>query len=690
LHFLKNSFFQESDRHILWAPVFFGCGIYLYFTWSYEPPLSILYLIGGSSIFFGIGCVVFKNWRFLWGALFLITLGWGVAHSKAYRLDTVLIHKNYFVPNLEAEVAEVEEASYGKRVVLNVFKTPMLPSEVRKVKVTLRGHKDLVIKPGDIITAPVKLVPINDSIVPGGFDFQKKAFFQGISASGYIMGEPKVQPTKASSIDLYIASVRHHITTCIRKSLPGEIGGIAAALITGDRAGISQKTQDHFADAGIAHVLAISGLHLSLVGGLLFFVIRSLLSLWPRVALSYDIKKGAAVIAFIGVFLYLNISGASTPTRRAFLMSALMMLAVLLDRAPLSMRLVSAAAVGVLFITPEALMTPSFQLSFAAVVALIAAYENMSFERAPEHLKGGKLRGYIGGVLMTTLVASLATVPFTIYHFHKFTLQSLTANLLVIPLVGFWIMPAGVLSVLLMPIGFQDWPLQAMGMGIALMEKIAGEVSQWPGASILVTQVPGWGFGSMVMGGLWLCLWKQKWRWGGAGLFMIGTLSFLYLRPPNMIVSSNAKMVGACFEDKLFVSGNRLHTFTTDGWARWLGVSKENIRKWNSPEGQGHISCKENMCSFTIKGHTILFLKDLPFLPDLSKLKADILISARPLENKKSLGVDIVIDFFDLWRKGTYAFWIQENKVSYITSRDISGQRPWSKIYKRDLKRSSV
>ena len=233
-------------------------------------------------------------------------------------------------------------------------------------------------------------------------------------------------------------------------AVPGTAGAIGVALLTGLRGALPDQIWDQWAIAGIAHLLSISGLHLALVAGTLFFTVRIALALAPPLALRLPTKKLAALIALFGAFGYLLLSGAPVPTQRAFAMTALGLVAIMADRNPFSMRLVTWAAIVVLLLQPESLLGASFQMSFGAVVALIAVYETGVARRPAE--AGGldwRLLMYVGGIALTTLVASTATTPFSIYHFSRFPTYGIATNLIAVPLTGIWIMPWGMLGLLL-------------------------------------------------------------------------------------------------------------------------------------------------------------------------------------------------------------------------------------------------
>jgi len=260
------------------------------------------------------------------------------------------------------------------------------------------------------------------------------------------------------------------MTSRIERVVPGSDGSIAAALITGERGEIDPDDNQAYRDSGLAHVLSISGVHLALAGLGVFWVLRALLALWPRVALTQPIKKWAATGAFLGSTFYLAVSGGGSPADRSWLMLSMMLLGVMLDRPALSMRSVALAALLILIFQPEDVVDPSFQMSFGAVIGLIALAEWQSTRRSglpqPASRFGRawrKLRIYVFGALAVSAVATFATTPIAIYHFDRAAFYSLLANLLAEPVVAFIIMPAAAIAVILMPLGLELIPLRVMG-----------------------------------------------------------------------------------------------------------------------------------------------------------------------------------------------------------------------------------
>lgn len=482
-------------------------------------------------------------------------------------------------------------------------------------KVRLKCAKSLFSKggnlyPGDTVTLKCVLSPFKGAIYPGGLNMRQQAYFEGISAQGRVQSIMEVQSSPQWSMIRLVRHTRHHLTHTIINALGTHTGSIAAALITGDRSFITPQTRQYFVDAGIAHILAISGLHLSIIAGFVFFVIRGSLALSPYLAEKFPIKKIAAGCVIILTFLYLLISGAGYPVQRAFCMITLAMVAIFVGRQGMSMRLLVFAAFVILLLRPESLTSASFQLSFAAVTALIAFYETGwraldTWSRYGHWIQRGAAYGI--GILFSTLVATLATTPFTIAFFNRFTLQAIVGNMLSIPLTSFCIMPLAFLNVLALSIGGVDFFWKALDYSLDLLYRIAVFTAHLPGAVFLVPSPPTWAFLSIIFGGLFLCLWQNILRLIGIFPILIGVIGFLYTPIPRILLTKD--IIAYPKGDTLLVSNNK-KWFEKNLWQKHLGLSKTHV--WD------HLMFRDNTILFIDRPKSIPYKELLQQCDDVS------------------------------------------------------------------------
>ncbi|MDP1730679.1 MAG: ComEC/Rec2 family competence protein, partial [Devosia sp.] len=376
--------------------------------------------------------------------------------------------------------AVASETDTGKRVIVSEI-APLnkaRPLMIRRARILVSTTAPL--SPGDVIRAPIRFAPVPGPVAPGGFDTQFHAYFDGIGAYGNTTGPVELVRTGQSSAPARIIDgVRRTIGARIDAVLQQPAGGIARALITGDQTGVVKDAREVMATAGLAHVLSISGLHLTLVAGGFFVALRMLLSVWDGLARRISVKRLAAAGGIVAALIYFSISGGHVAALRATVMILLVFGAVIFGRRALTMRNVAIAALIVIVTDPASILRPSFQLSFSAVVALIGAWE---LARSSEQKERGLVRqfvNYFGGLALTSLVAGAATLLFSIYHFQQTSPLGLLGNLASLPLVGFVMMPAAVIGTLLMPFGFEGPFLATMGWSIDVMLGLAGGIADW-------------------------------------------------------------------------------------------------------------------------------------------------------------------------------------------------------------------
>lgn len=553
---LGRTFEEEMDRGrgALWLPVLFGAGVLVYFGLAAEPS-GLLTTIAAMT--FIAAAIATRHRPVMFRLLVaLAAVAAGLCWMK-FRTELVArpIAPAAYTGGLAGWIEELERLGPREtRIVVRVRSLEGLDAEDQpgRVRVSVRGQFDDA-RVGDGITGLVALQPPAAPVIPGGYDFGRELFYRGIGGSGFSYGPPDRADIGPAPLSIRwrvpIENLRVAIGRRIEAALPGDTGQIANALITGDRGGVSEETTEAYRVSGLTHILSISGLHMALVAGFVFGLVRAILALFPSLALRRPIKKWAAASALAVSTFYLLLSGAEVATQRSFIMLAVLLGAVLLDRRAFSIRNIAIAAAVVLLLTPEAILTAGFQMSFAATLALVAGFEWWAERRQQRLAIGPPPRWSIlrwallglGGALLTSVLAGLATAPFGAFHFNQTQPLSLFANIVAIPVVSLVVMPAALFAVLLMPFGLDGFPLWLMGRGLDAVTAIADWTTSATGDAGMVAATPAIALILAVVGLLWLCLWRQPWRL--AGLLPLTAFVFLAgraVRPDILIEETGA------------------------------------------------------------------------------------------------------------------------------------------------------
>ncbi|MEQ1695953.1 MAG: ComEC/Rec2 family competence protein, partial [Hyphomicrobiaceae bacterium] len=540
-------------------------------------------------------------------------------------------------------------------------------------------------RPGDAVRLTATLGPPAEPSLPGGFDFGRQAWYLGIGGVGYSM--------QAASIDMEagplpwrmwftagVEKVRVSIGRAVVAALPGETGGIANALITGERGGISAATDSAYRDSGLYHILSISGLHMVVMAGAIFFAVRMVCAAIPAIALHYPIKKWAAVAAALGALGYLLISGSSFATVRAYVQITILFAAMLVERPALALRNVALAALGLLVVWPESLFDAGFAMSFAAVVALIAGFEGI---RARE-VRLGRAdvdRGpvmtfvlFVAGIMGSTLIATAAVAPIAAYQFHTSQQYGALANLVALPVCDLFVMPLLLATLLAMPFGLEAAPLWLAGWGIDAMTGIAQGVAKLPGAAIPVAAIPASSFLAMLAGGMWLLLWTTRWRLLGVPLVLVGLALSPTQERPDVIVGRDGKLVAARAD------GNRFSALPAPrsmyAFSRWLEADGDARSAKSVAVGTG-FTCDAAGCTAMLKGQRLAVTRHASAVREDCK-RASILVLDMPRPKGCSKPA-VVIDPGMLRRGGVHAIVLTKGGARVETVAAQRGERPWSR-----------
>lgn len=679
-------FAEERERWFLWLPVFMGCGIGLYFTWLFEPPLWLCVVVPFAVAVLAIALRHHVSLP-IWIVLLAFCVGHLAAKVETLMLDQPMLEKQIERAEVIGRVMSVNHLPDGFRVWMEDIQIEgvLEKNTPHKIRIKVKSDKNIP-EPGEWIVMRASLYPLSRPAEPDGFDFRRYAFFQGYGATGYTLSSWRkaegTPPSMMQDVALYFERVRVSINQKLFAQGKDRYTAVASALISGDQSAIDKGTMQAMRVSGISHILSVSGLHITLVAGIVFYVLRAIMALIPWFNVQFHTKKIAAFFALCAAMFYTFMCSAPIPAVRSLLMSSLILIAVMVDRRALSMRLVAFAALVSLLVSPVSLFDPSFQLSFGAVMALIAAFEKneaawlRSFES--EGLIG-KFRQYILASIASSVIASIATMPLILYYFQQVNWYGVITNLIAVPLSTFIIMPMALISALAMPFDLQHWPIMGMNHGIKWMIDSAEVVSNWPGAATTHPAMPFYALLMVTFGGVWVCIWQKRWRYLGLIPFVLGTLTFLITPRPDVFVAEDGITVGVRMADNhLVVRAKSREDFTVQSWHQRNGhmtgdfTAMVNWFDVMDAGGAEDLSCKDKTCILTRYGKRIAFPmadEDVAALCDI----ADVIIA--PAETDACATKTITPKQAE--QRGAYALYINENRIETKRSK-LFAARPWS------------
>lgn len=604
----------ERGNAFLFAPVFMAAGALTYFTMREEPAFTPLLLCLCLALGLSMATSAHPALRAALLAAVMLLSGALAGKVENWLASTPMLGAE-ITTRLTGRIMRIEHQASGRvRLTLDVLATerPTLRYAPQRVRATARATPAALV-PGDVVQGVVRLMPPSGPVRPQSYDFAFKSYFSGIGASGFFMSGPEIvaydiPPGLQTRIAATVEKWRGRMAGHIERRIGGPEGAVAAALITGVRAGIPEEINEALRITGLYHVISISGLHMALVAGTLMVSLRASFALFSSFSMRRPVKKYAAFCALSATGFYLLMSGGDVAAQRSFIMLAVMLLAVLFDRAALTMRNLAISALIILAMAPHEVAGPSFQMSFAATAALVAAYGawrnrragRSARERAKESTPMRALRSvgaYTAGLSMTSLVAGLATALFTAWHFQQVSPLSLVANLAAMPIVSVVVMPMAVLASLVMPFGLDMAPLWLMGQGIGAMNAIAFWLA---GRSVFdaTGAIPLAAVLTLTAALALLTMSESALRWAALPLVIIGAGLLVMRDMPEAFISEDARLVALRLDDgRIAVNRPRPRSFTMDNWRRAFGGGeilrpvKGEVR-WNEDQAATGIAAK--------------------------------------------------------------------------------------------------
>ncbi len=543
--YAAENYQNEAESLIMWYAVCYALGAALYLSLPFE--ISAI----ATVIFLEIALLMLyltrkkENLFKLLTYITIFILGLNVAKADA-SYQQFKIEKN--IPEISYLHGHIEDLDYN-----SAGKTRITLNQVDDFEHSMKGKFRISTKQklpwlqkGKCIEL-IAQFPQNLSTNPiGNYNYERALFYQGISAGGYAISPifASVCEKKSSGFMQKIEKWRETISKKIISTTKSEQSGIIEALTIGNKSHISSDITQNYRTSGLAHVLAISGMHMGIILLLVFFIIRLLLA--PISAGQYDTRKPAAIVSMFFGLGYFLISGQSISCLRAFIMTLIILLSVCLNRRAISIRLWAFALFIVVSINPSSVITPGFLMSFGAVLGLISFYEakaekiKLWYEKQTIY---GKIGTYFLGVIITDTIASLMTLPYSLYYFHQVSVYTTLGNLLAAPIIAFWLMPMVLLFLVSLPLGLADYTIRPLASSVDVLNKITAYVSSLAGAHSgeNLAQMPDFGILIITMGLLWLCIWQQKWRYWGFALIVSGFISFYFSPKVDFIFDKGGK-----------------------------------------------------------------------------------------------------------------------------------------------------
>jgi competence protein ComEC len=682
----------------LWLAVSAGAGVVVYFTAEREPSL-----VFSGALFATATVLAFltrQSERIAFHRLHALLLvaacvsgGFFSAVWRAARVEAPIVPR-LGVGYLTGFVEEVDPRRAGARFVLRVASAEGLPGGVVPARVRLTTREDPAFAAGDFIGLKARLLPPARAALPGGYDFARDAYFARLGGVGNALGRVEIAPPPdPAPLSLrFFATVdrlRNALALRVYHALEGDTGAIAAAMVTGKRDLLSDAAKDLIRRAGIFHIVTISGLQMTLVAGVFFVGFRRLLALSRTLALNYPIKKWAAALAMIGAVLYDIATGSRVGTERALAMTLLMLAAVLFDRPSLSMRNLALAVFFVVAVEPEAPLGASFQLSFAAVAALIAVYEwrgdrfaarrdadpdpspRGRFAALREDFSERLLHGP-GAALLATFCATSATASFMAYDFHELGPYVLIGNPLTLAAIEFFAVPCALVGALLYPLGLDGFVWFYLGLGIDFVTWLAGLIANAPGASLHVKAFGPGAILLLALAVLSLVLWRT-WplRASAIPLAILGLMSASTAERFDLAVAPTGETAALRLPTgELTVLGNKPSDFSAEQWLR----ADADPRQPADARGGG--VCDEAGCvGRALDGRTVALVYDRAALIE-DCARASVVVT--PHDAPSGCGAAIVIDRRKLARTGAVTLRFEKDRVEWKAARAPDEDRPWS------------
>jgi competence protein ComEC len=670
----------ERGRFVLWLPVFMGGGVAAYFGLRVEPPFFVGFAAAVPAV---TACFLLARMPRLRAVAMMVAataIGFTSAQFATGRaLPQPTLPRTATV--LTGKVRSVELLPEGRRVALEQVQLDGGEPIQRWLRVRLKKGDAQDIATGDTIRVRALVRSPMPPAYPGAWDLQRDAWYSGQAGSGYALGViERIAETPPAGLLRIVQRLREIIAQRISAVVPGAAGAVCVTLLTGVTTGIPPPDRAAFTASGLAHLLAVAGLHIGIVMGWALIFCRLPLAASEFASLHWPTKKVAALAALLVGGGYMVLTGMHVPIVRSFAMACLYTVAVLAGRQAVSLRGLALAATVLMLLVPQEVPGVSFQMSFSAVLALISGYEVL---RPTLHKLSGRswqsrFTLHLAALALTSALAGTASAPFAAYHFGRIQVYFIVANMVAVPLAALWVMPAGLIGLLLLPVGLDWLAFVPMGWGAAAILTVARTTASWPAATFDVPHMPIWGLVVTAFSVAWVGLWRTRVRLVGLPILALGLISPWLTRPADVLVSADARLIGVRMHDEVYlqtVAG--ASKFTRDAWLQYWAADKALPIPQGIERVDGAIACRTEECLLWPEPQA----KPLMLVRGASHPEgcgeASVMISAEPARGLCQRPWPALVDRFTVWRYGATAIWLDGAHAHILTDRRYRGARPW-------------
>jgi len=674
----------ERERHAVWLPVFMGTGVLAYYALRFEPsvwlgPAFAAPLLGVAVWWPGARC--------LFGPLAVAALGFSAGQIATARAPPIEADLPAHAVVVTGTILAVEALPDGRRITVQpAFLDDAAVPLRRSARVRLQKKDDGALETGDSVKIRALLRPPPMPSYPGGWDLQRDAFYAGLGASGYALGKAERTAQVVPSAPMrFVQRLREVIAARVTAVIPGAAGAVSVTLLTGASMAIPEADHAAFRDSGLAHLLAVAGLHIGIVMGFALTLSRFAFSLNERASLFWPTKKLSGLCALAAGAAYMVLTGLHVPIIRSFVMACLFTIALMADRRPFSLRGLALAASVLMLLAPQEVPGVSFQMSFSAVLALISGYEALRpwLRRLHGAAWHRRFPSHLVALALTSALAGTASAPYGAYHFGRVQIYFILANMVAVPLTALWVMPAGLIALFLMPFHLESVVLIPMGWGARAIVWVANTTAGLPAATFAAPHIPVWGLCLFSFGLAWLGLWQTRRRLAGIALMLAGLASPLLDRPPDMLVSADGRLIAVRTPAGAFLQmGQGGSKFTRDAWLQYWGggsfLPMPGVAAATADDGKPvSLRCDADACLLRPyadrPGALLARGAQHPNFCD----QVSVIVSAEPARGLCPRPWPKLVDRFTVWRYGSAAIWLDADGARVITDRAERGDRPW-------------